>query len=594
MPYSQGRVNRQRIERGYMSFYLLERDASAQSPAAPVISLAQQHGFTPSSVDYIGSWRLTLCHGLDPATLVRIDPDPDTVLIAIGTFFYQGHTGLSALRLYYNYWIKNGPDWRDTQGHFTLILIEKETISLLCDGLGSHKIYHDPLNRCYSNSFLAILTGMRSPHFDPLGVYEYVFAGAQYGGRSFIEDLGFFPANHLLELGDTVSLTELPAPTTPEDIPDDISLDEAVAYCLSPLRDSIGHLARGTEGQLRVSFSGGYDSRMLLALLKEAGAKPELYVYGPDHDLDVQIAHKVAKAEGLTIRQVDKRAVKKPEPDDMPHILEQSLVAFDGWKNTGLFDNGSDVPDRRTRHESGYLPLNGGLGEIYRNFFNLHDKSYRSLDVVNAFYRMYSPRWVSDVFDSYAYMADMAQAMNRQIDDGSGMLSSRQTQMLYPLFRGRFWTAREAEINQRFGPMAFPYLEHSLIRTAAGIPLGLKNNGRLQAAMICAISPSLGSLPTSYGFPFNQPPSLSSRIDSLKSRLRPTGLRHKLWNLAHKDQRPFATELGHRHLKAVIDPAMPLMKHYFNIDAIDDADCFNRVATLEYLGQRFGITAHQR
>lgn len=575
-----------------MSFYLLERDAPAHSPPAPIMALAQQHGFTPLKAEQIGPWRLSLCHGLGPTTLVRINPAPDTTLIAIGTFFYQGHAGSSALRLYYDAWEKNGPGWQDTQGHFTLILIEHETIRLLCDGLGAHKIYHDPQNRCYSNSFLAILSGMKNPRYDSLGVYEYVFAGAQYGGRSFIEDLGFFPANHLLELGDTVSLTALPPPTAPEDIPRTISLNEAVQYCLAPLRETISRLVSGANGQFRLSFSGGYDSRMLLALLMEAGAKPELYVYGPDHDLDVQIAHKVADTEGLTIRQVDKQSVKTPAPEDMPHILEQSLLTFDGWKNTGLFDNGSDVPDRRTRHESGYLPLNGGLGEIYRNFFNIHDKAYRSRDIVNAFYRMYSPHWVSDIFDDKAYLTNMAKAMDRQIDSGNDLLNSRQAQMLYPLFRGRFWTAREAEINQRFGSMAFPYLEHSLIRTAGGIPLPLKNNGRLQATMICTISPSLASLPTSYGFPFNQPPNLSNRLDSLKSRLRPTRLRHLLWNLAHRDQRPFATELCERHLKAVINPDMPIMRHYFRIEALDDEDCFNRIATLEYLGERFGIALH--
>ena len=54
-----------------------------------------------------------------------------------------------------------------------------------------------------------------------------------------------------------------------------------------------------------------------------------------------------------------------------------------------------------------------------------------------------------------------AAAMREAIGAGSDELERSQVEELYPKFRGRFWTGRDASNNQRFGPMFFPYLEHA-------------------------------------------------------------------------------------------------------------------------------------
>jgi hypothetical protein len=41
------------------------------------------------------------------------------------------------------------------------------------------------------------------------------------------------------------------------------------------------------------ALSGGYDSRLILALLRRHGVSPRVYVYGPPGDKDVELARTI-------------------------------------------------------------------------------------------------------------------------------------------------------------------------------------------------------------------------------------------------------------------------------------------------------------
>ncbi|RMD87653.1 MAG: hypothetical protein D6807_07415, partial [Alphaproteobacteria bacterium] len=550
--------------------------------------LAAAQGFHPLPPQRFGEWVLHLIETPTHTGIVGLETEPGTLLVAAGFFLYQGRSGIEALRACGDALRSGRFDRRDTGGHFTLLQCGAEGIEVMCDGLGAHKIYHDADRRVFSNAFLAALCSSSERRIDPIGAHVYAFAGACYGGRTFVQGLSFLAADRRLRLGREVKISVLEPLIVHEPVAGPHTLGEAVAVNLEALRATAATLAGISHGRVRLSFSGGYDSRLLLALLLEQGVRPELYVYGPDGDIDVCIAKHVAEAEGLRLRHVDKGKGPTPDGDVFRSVVEAALVHFDGWKNTGLFDNGADVPDRRSRHEDGFLPVNGGLGEIYRNFFSLRDRAYRAEDIVASFYRGFDPLWVRDRSAITAYCDEMALRMREQLDAGTEGLSSLQAQLLYPLFRGRFWTAREAEINQHFGPMSFPFLEHRLINRAAQVPVPLKDYGRLQAAMITALSPRLAALPTGYGFTFDSPPGWRYRLDTWSTLMRPIWLRRHIRILRRRRQgwrRP--PWLAEERLRTVMDPSLPFMRHLFAVEHVNDADTLNRVVTMDYLAQRF-------
>jgi len=575
-----------------MSQFLLARPDRFDAAVTVLAPLLERHGFGLREDQTIGQWRLLLIDNPQMKALERVDLDAGTALVALGYFVYDGRAGRDAVEAFARDFDPAAPDWSKTEGHFTLLRIEPERVVVLCDGLGAHKIYHDAEHTVFSNAFVTVLAALQAPRLQPQGAFEYAWCGACYGTRTFIEDLYSLPANSILEAGQDTKVKQHTPPAWPTAITEDESFESCVSRNLDALRETVASGLAGAGGRVRLSFSGGYDSRLLLALLLEQGVRPELYVYGPENDRDVHIARQVAEGEGLVCRRVDKAAKGHPSLEAYPAVVDESLIHFDGWKNTGLFDNGADVEDRHSRHAGGYLPLNGGLGEIYRNFFNLFDRSYPVEAVIDAFYRPYVRSWTTRAFDPKAYKAELAASMRAQLAcDPGARLTSQQAQMLYPLFRGRFWTAREAQINQRFGPMHFPYLEHRCIREAGTVPLRYKAFGRLQAAMICRVSQRLAAYPTDYGFSFDSPPGWRYRFDDLLSRLRPTFLRPHIAALKKRRAMEMPSELTGPYLSQILDTAFPYTAPLFVHARIGDPNTLNRVATMEYLAQRFGFAA---
>ena len=575
-----------------MSTYLIKPVGRRDRETDALIALLGRHGFGRVRRWPLGHDRELLLID-DPRTSViqHVEAPDGSWAVAVGPFLHAGAGGEGALRSYLDRFDGRAGVWTDTQGHFTLILHRAGATHVLCDGLGAHKVYGDAADSVLSNSFLAALTLADRPRIDAFGAYVYAWTGACPPGATFVEQVRVQPANTVLRLERAVRAQAHAAPTLAlGSRPSDRDLPALAAANLDVLQAQADAVARFAAGRVRLSFSGGFDSRLLLALLRRAGVTPELFVYGPEGDIDVQVAQTVARATGLTCRRIDKTARRAPGPEEMPEVLERALVMFDGWRNDGLFDTGADADDRAARHDGGFVPVNGGLGEIYRNFFNLRGARVSVDDVVSAFYYSFDPAWAGARFRVHDYHARMTRDLAAQLGAAGGRIPTAQAHMLYPLYRGRFWTAREAEINQRFGPMLFPYLEHAAIAQSAVTPAGGRLHGRLQAEMIRQADADLASLPSAYGFSFAEGPDARNKLANLVSLARPMWLRRRSARLKAGGARP-DIGVGTAAIAATTDADCPVMSALFQVDRITDADTYNRVLTMEYLAGRFAIAA---
>ena len=179
--------------------------------------------------------------------------------------------------------------------------------------------------------------------------------------------------------------------------------------------------------------------------------------------------------------------------------------------------------------------------------------------------------------------------MREAIGAESDELQRSQVEELYPKFRGRFWTGRDAQINQRFGPMFFPYLEPAAISNTAKIPIRFKDLGYLQGRMIARINPRLAGYPSDYGFQLDGPRPLTYRLKTSLGTQRPPSLRKRSFRLTHRRQEPRTGPLSSTYLSRVIDLEFPIMRALFNIDRVNSANQYGLIATLEYLGQRYNL-----
>ena len=180
----------------------------------------------------------------------------------------------------------------------------------------------------------------------------------------------------------------------------------------------------------------------------------------------------------------------------------------------------------------------------------------------------------------------VANTICKAIGSDGGRLSRQTVELIYPLFRNRYWTARVQSENHAFGPCLLPFLEPTLVEGSCDIPIKFKSYGRFEGAMIRRLNPRLAALPSAYGFSFAAPPPASYIFKAQLTYCRPTWLRRYSYRLQHRRHQEFPYFLDKPYLQSVMDASFPYMSKLFRIEAIHDPEVLNRVATIEFVCQR--------
>lgn len=269
-------------------------------------------------------------------------------------------------------------------GTFTLIVKKNDKLYILSDPLGSSRIFHDVEKHIWSSSFLAIAENSPKLTIDKQGVYEYCFQETTYVSST--------PFNEI-KLADSMSFIELSKDaitTHAKNFPISFNLSSASYNDLliqqsELVKSQMRTIVRAYGENITTALSGGYDSRLLLSLLIDAGITPKVYVYGENSSPDVRVAKSIAEGERFEIHHVDKSRHQKPSPDKYTEIIEDNYYALDGYPFESIYDFGGNMETRRQRSQNNTMILNGGGGEIYRNFFYLPNKNYSLNDLIGVF-----------------------------------------------------------------------------------------------------------------------------------------------------------------------------------------------------------------
>ena len=573
-----------------MADFILCRGRNAEAAARRLQGRLEPAGLTFAPLLTTADWCLLARHGAEAESESFWQQGPDDWVLRSGLFSHRGQAGASALKRFFAEFDPADPDLTATRGQYTLMLRKAGRHYLLSDPLGTNKIYHDGDQRIFSNLFIGVAEGLETPHLDPQGCYEYVWNGVPSGERSVFQELSSLPAGRMAVIPAEGTPSQLFLPPLDldetEEAPGETMAVAARRQCerLTALTEETG---RAFGERINLLFSGGYDSRLLLALLLTAGIRPRLTVYGPEGDRDREIAALVAEGEGLDFNPVDKSQVATPPPEAFGDVVLADYAAFDGWRVTGLFDSGADRLDREAQAAGGWAKMNGSLGEIHRNFFYLPDRPFTARQVVQAFYARYDPGVTTARFDAVAYEEGVAEALVAALGAAGPRLTRRQVELAYPLYRGRYWTAREVPLNQGFGLYLTPFMEPAVIKGTPDWQLAWKSHGLIEAEMIRQLSPRLAAYPSVYGRPFDRPPDPLERLRALASYRRPIWLRRRSYRLQQGAPGPRPAYLSPAHLATVMEPGFPYMRALFTVDRVADEDVFNRIATLEFLAQRY-------
>jgi len=507
---------------------------------------------------------------------------PDGFAIVVGTFLYGNAVGAEALRRFTR---ANDPDaaLSDAGGHFVLLLRRGAKTLLLRDRVGAFEVYSDDTLGVISSSFLAVARSLRRVQPNRQEIYEYVFNGVSLGDTTpvvGIQRLGF---------GERIVIDPMPMvirterPLCPALRTDSV---EMVAHdVLGGLLDYTAMLGRVFNGRIKLALTGGYDSRLLLGLFRRNGVLPELFVYGPAGSQDVLVARQIAASEGLAIRHIDATTLPRVMPDEIPGHVAAKFHREDGLTSSGIFASDVDLVQRADRHAPDYLHVNGGGGEVLRNFFNLFDRGVSLRQFVWLFYSQYDPAICDQDFKPASYEDAICVKISSLLGTDEPRLDRSAVECLYPYFRCRSWYGRENSVNNRFGYSVMPYFDRRIVDMALSVPISYKHFGNFEAQMIRAADQTLAAYPSNYGHNFLADAPAWKRLAALANYARPLTLRRLTFRLKSRlcAAEPMSALLAPESIGRVVASNLPRMARYFRIPHVRSSLQFNRIATLEYL-----------
>ncbi len=452
---------------------------------------------------------------------------------SVGAFHWRGLTGDEVLhRLMARAEHPRDLPLDELSGSFAMLFGGPQGVWLFNDTLGLHKIYASALGALHSSSLLVCRAALRAPSLRRMRAQEYVLFGATHGPHTPLEGLDICAPNSALSL-ETGKSFQLHSPKRLRQPLSVATAEQGVDAVATVIAQQFAHLGQAFAPDIGMALSGGFDSRLLLAALDHVQVTPELYVYGKPADEDVVIARSVARRLGFPIVCTDKSVQALQLPALSSRQLKDNYAFFDGLPNDGVFDRGMDRLSRLQQVQGGRLNLNGGGGEILRNFFYLPEGRYSAAEVVGAFYS----GWLNEVFPSAQERQQFVLAMQDSVLDALGLESGSATarqqplaraeiELVYTQFRLRYWMGRNNSMAARYGRFMTPLVTPQLVSLVAPMPLAWKDCGALEAAVISRLSPRVAAGPSAYGFAFDSGPRLQDRMAMATTLYRPVWLRH--------------------------------------------------------------------
>lgn len=507
---------------------------------------------------------------------------------ACGTLIYEDMVGKPAAAAFYRD-CREGTAPRDKAlGHYAVILHKDGETEIVVDGFGGFLVFYDAARRIASSSFLAIASVLDRVTLGTQSACEYVFNGVVSGNATVFDEVLLAPVSSTIAVGKErleILAHRLPTPTAVSAEP----FEAMVEHSMQQLDRYFAAVAASFGDRVTCALSGGYDSRLILALLRRHGISPRVYVYGPPGDRDVELARAIAEGEGFALEIVDKDKQLAFTPSEFGAVAYENFLASDGYTWSGIFTNGAERAQRASRVSGNAVALNGGGGEIWRNFFYLLDRTYSPREILWSFYSQFDPESCTEAFDQENYFRRLEGKLEALIGCPQPSLPRPLVEWLYHYFRCRAWDGRINNINNTYGYVALPFLERQVTEHASVIPIAWKNHGVYEAELIRRADPRLASYPSGYGHDFSGPPPLVRRLTDYATYLRPPWLRRFAYRVKNRVRRPaeLPDYLQQEYRDAALPGGVQIMTELFQLDRVTDPAQTARILTLEYLARQF-------
>ncbi len=430
-------------------------------------------------------------------------------LITVGTFLYDGETGQNAVNELYNDLKKNKRFLLNkTNGQFAVISFVENELKIFNDSLGLYHIFFDDQLKIISNSFLAVSKSVINKEVSIQEIYEYIFNGATYGNKTVFKNINSIDRKEILTLYPRKNFDNKQFPRF------DVNVGATYKNLIESVSDDLINYFRMIKNNfgnnVSSALSGGYDSRLMFAIMNKLDMEPQLYVSGNEKSSDIKVAQTISKHYNIPLEIYYEKNNTKLSPEEFYELIKFKFYLNDGISTKGLFLTTSQMDLKTTQNK--LLNLNGGGGEIFRDFWKLINKRFTVSDFVTSRYDVALESYCTDKFNSEAYLSNLGFKIKKALDSEDEQLTRQEIDRIYPFFRMRFWMSA---VNKRLNYLScaiWPFAEWRLVEKSNLIPVKYKFFGKFEADLIKNISPEVAKFNSNYGYNFYDPLPVKYKI----------------------------------------------------------------------------------
>ena len=475
-------------------------------------------------------------------------------------------------------------------GSYILIVYRCGDLLVSRDMFGGVDCYSNSSKNWITTNFLAAIALNESKRFSKNELTEYVLFGLTFGNQTIIEGIS------LLDTTKIFNLTKRSMIKKRIEIP---PVETNLTKCLNENLDVLIHefegYARGFDGKIVAALSGGFDTRLMLALILEVGAIPDLYVYGSESDKDVIVAKDIAQGEGFPLLHINRGRYPKVDKEDFINVVESNYYDLD--LPLTLFSDRSDVDTRKMRSQSGDLVLNGAGGGVFRDQWKW---DFRERSLYDIFRNSYDIGHLEKInIDTNDFFSNIEMKMRDMVSSFFQIgreVSRQQTEMIFPIYRSKFYSTGNT-VNNYFGNATLPFMSQPVLLQSFSVPHELKRYGEFERLMIKKLNPKLASYMSDYGFNFTTGPALKRKFMERLYSMMPPKIKTKIKSMTSFSQKSLvsapktpAPYLKADYLNQVIDPSANVVGSYIeNIDVIKNQNVLRRIYAFEYLAVKNDI-----
>lgn len=379
---------------------------------------------------------------------------------------------------------------------------DRDAVSVAADPFGMYALYvAEREGKTYvANSALALAKHLRAQP-SRLGLQAFLCAGYQFGRLTNWEGIERLEPASRIVFGPDGARRELYWRPEPDAAVARMGLEDAVAYCNTAASTTFSELLSSLDGTW-ADLTGGYDTRMLALLLRDAGVRFRTNTVGDGLEPDVRIARRLAQVGGWEWSQL-------ALPDDWDEVARAMLPASVAWSDGQLdvLQLARVLWGHREKSRTDRSLLIGGGGEHFRGFtwqqefLNAGRSTRVNLDNWIDM-RLLRPIDVS-VFASDPIpevRADFGERMSAWAAPYSSELNTTQLDVMYAYkMTGHFGAYLSAA--GAFVQAQLPFYFRPVFSAAFSTNYRHRNNHRLMRHMIVSLDARIAALETASGGP---------------------------------------------------------------------------------------------